>query len=293
MEKSSYLISQSSKKGGSHISLGNPSHSSGCSIYRQGRAFGVLSDGTGGIYIGTDIWDGGLAHLSFGQKNELYDQYQDETIISGTRAAIIIAAGSSSPRKNKFWYATEYLTSQVIYSLFYNRGYDHSELYYLSPKSWANFNADVTGDHIVDAPVTSVQFGNGVEERDLTIGDVQKAFEWAKEKGNLTQPLYLYFVDHGEKGKLMLTRFDALEGEVLAEMIDDYQAATGNQVVIILDVCHSGSLIPFLSGPDRVIITSSSTDETSKYDQNGDMSFSAAFCMNIAGTNLKDAFRHH
>ena len=252
------------------------------------RVSSLLSDGTGGIYIGTD--NSGLAHLSFGQKSKLYNEYHDETIIEGTRAAIIIAAGNISPRKNKLWYSIENLTSQIIYSLFYNRGYDHSELYYLSPKSWANFNSDGIGDHIVDAPVTLAQAGEGIEERDLTQDDIQKAFEWAKSKGSLTQPLYLYFVDHGAPGELMLTTVDALKGEALATMIDDYQKATGNQVVVILEACYSGSLIPYLSAPNRVIITSSSEDETSIYDQNGTISFSAAFCMNISGANLKDAF---
>ncbi|MBF0200062.1 MAG: hypothetical protein HQK66_01890 [Desulfamplus sp.] len=252
----------------------------------------LLSDGNGGIWIGTE--GSGLAHLTFGRKTEIIQNIEDNTvkeeIREGSRAAIIIAAGSTSPRHNKFWYATEYLTSQVIYSMFYNRGYDHSELYYLSPKAWADFNGDGRGDDIVNAPVTAAQLGKGEKERDLTVEDVRKAFEWAKSKGTLTQPFFLYFVDHGQPGKLMLTRFDALEGETLAAMMDDYQQATGNQVVVILEACYSGSLIPFLSGPDRVIIASSRGYETSIYDQRGLISFSAALYKNIAGSSLKQAF---
>ncbi len=48
-------------------------------------------------------------------------------------------------------------------------------------------------------------------------------------------------------------------------MINDYQQATQNKVVVIIEACYSGSLIPFLSAPDRVIITSSSADETSMF----------------------------
>ncbi|MBF0211792.1 MAG: hypothetical protein HQK68_13010, partial [Desulfamplus sp.] len=254
----------------------------------------LLSDEQGGMWIG--MYSGGLAHLSFSQKQVVSESIKDETdkieVLNGTRAAIIIAAGSSSPKDNKFWYSTDYLTSRLIYKAFYDRGYDHSEIYYLSPKSWADFNLDGRGDNIVDAPVTSIEFGEGIKERDLTLDDIDRAFEWAKNIGKLSQPFYLYFVDHGEEGKLMLTKFDAITGERLNSIISDYQESTGNKVVVIIEACYSGSLIPYLSGDGRVIITSSGALEKSYYDQNGDVSFTSAFLMNISGSNLKDALSY-
>ncbi|MBF0259747.1 MAG: hypothetical protein HQK62_13095 [Desulfamplus sp.] len=257
------------------------------------RVKSLTADQGYGLWVGT--YDG-LAHLTFGKKSDIVENIEDEETIKeitdGKRAALIIAAGSTSLKENRFWYSTEYLTSQFIYSAFYNRGYDHSDIYYLSPKSWANFNSDGRNDFIVDAPVTSKENGKGVRERSLNSDDVLKAFEWAKSRGKLTQPFYIYFVDHGEPGQLMLTRFEALRGETLSNMIADYQEATGNTVVVIIEACYSGSMIPYLSGTNRVIITSSRADQESYYDQNGDISFTAAFLMNIDGTNLKDALSY-
>ncbi|MBF0211674.1 MAG: hypothetical protein HQK68_12410, partial [Desulfamplus sp.] len=254
----------------------------------------LLANSNYALWVGTQ---NGLAHLTLNKKEEIIEnsdikKEEKEEIKEGKRAAIVIAAGSTSLKENKFWYSTEYLTSQFIYSAFYERGYDHSEIYYLSPKSWANFNSDGRNDYIVDAPVTSEDNGNGVKERDLESDDVAKAFEWAKSKGKLTQPLYLYFVDHGDQGKLLLTDFEALTGDSLSSMIADYQSSTGNTVVVIIEACYSGSMIPYLSGDNRIIITSSGADQESYYDQNGDISFTAAFLMNIDGSNLKDALSY-
>ncbi|MBF0230533.1 MAG: hypothetical protein HQK63_13270 [Desulfamplus sp.] len=255
----------------------------------------LLANSNYALWVGTQ---NGLAHLTLNKKEEIIEnsdikEEEKEEIKEGKRAAIVIAAGSTSLKENKFWDSTEYLTSKFIYSAFYERGYDHSEIYYLSPKSWADFNSDGRNDYIVDAPVTSEDNGNDVKERDLESDDVAKAFEWAKSKGKLTQPLYLYFVYRGEESsKLLLANAEALTGDLLSSMISDYQSSTGNTVVVIIEASYSGSMIPHLSGNNRIIITSSGADQESYYDQNGDISFTAAFLMNVDGANLKDALSY-
>ncbi|EDN67784.1 hypothetical protein BGP_0363 [Beggiatoa sp. PS] len=55
-------------------------------------------------------------------------------------------------------------------------------------------------------------------------------------------------------------------------MLDDYQNTTNNQVVVILEACHTGTLVSTLADENRVII--SSTDEKKAYyDELGEISF--------------------
>ncbi|OAD20927.1 two-component system sensor histidine kinase/response regulator, partial [Candidatus Thiomargarita nelsonii] len=126
----------------------------------------IESDGTGGIW---ETGDGGLAHLSFGQKNALctdLNQADCQSLLTGKRAAIIIAGGGNQ-LTNTLWDTTESI-SNYIYKLLNKRGFLNEEIYYLSPKSWADFNGDGLNDRIVDAP----------NDRPLTVEDIREALQW-------------------------------------------------------------------------------------------------------------------
>jgi len=227
--------------------------------------YALLPDDQGGLWVGTS---GGLAHLTFGQQQV------------GKRAAIIITGGPNTPR-NELW-DTATSISNHIYKMLIGRGFVNKEIYYLSPQDWADFNGDGFNDRIVDAPRP---------HRQLMIEDVHAALESAKEPGKLDQPLYLFYIGHGGEGKLHLADFVYLEAAELKALLDDYQAVTGNKVVIVVDACHSGSFMPTLAAENRAVLTSSKAEEKSYfYEKQGWSRFLASSL--FQGMHFFDAFNH-
>jgi ligand-binding sensor domain-containing protein len=241
-------------------------------------------DGTGGLWIGTR--GGGLVHLTFGHKTEVCTQTDAATcqaLQTSKRAAIIIAGGGNDA-ENDLWDATESITA-YLYKVLNKRGFDNDEIYYLSPKDWADFNGDGLNDGIVDAPKP---------ERALKPEDVQEALNWAKQKEKLGQPLYIFFVDHGGTGldkiaQLQLAKLVYFYAPELKAMLDDYQKETGNQVVMVIDACYSGAFVQQLAAPNRAIISSADTNELAKFvDKQG---FSRFFAEGLnSGNSFAEAF---
>ncbi|MDM8561754.1 two-component regulator propeller domain-containing protein [Candidatus Marithioploca araucensis] len=226
----------------------------------------LLSDEQGGVWIGT--LSGGIAHLTFGEQQ------------SGKRAAIIIAGGGNQA-SNSLWDTTESI-STYFYKMLNNRKFVNSEIYYLSSHPWADFNGDGFDDKIVDAPRPA---------RSITLDDVKKAFEWAKEQGKLDQPLYVFFIDHGGEGKLQLAKNTNMSAEEFKGILDDYQQATGNQVVLLLEACYSGSHLPILKAPNRAIISSAKENELAWFEEK--KGFSHFFTKNLLkGMNFLEAFEY-
>jgi len=210
----------------------------------------LLSDKSGGIWVGTSS---GLAHLTFAPKNKLCTQIKTETcdaLLTGKRAAIIIAGGGAQST-NSLWETTEAISNR-IYKVFSDRGFDKSEIYYLSSKPWADFDGDGFNDRITRTPE---------EDRGLIVEDVRTAFEWAKTGDKLDQPLYVFFVDHGGPNKLLLAKDTEMQASEFQRILDDYYNSTGNQVILVIEACYSGSLLETLAAPDRAIISSAKDDE--------------------------------
>ena len=226
----------------------------------------LFSDHQGGIWIGTSF--DGLAHLTFGQKSTLctyIEQAECHDVITADRAAILIHPNGSGSGSNQEL-AIDFMATYAYHSL-QARGYDNDEIYFLSYKPDLDFNGDAQADvNIVDAPVSLAELRNGTSKpRDITLEDTKKAFEWAESKGKLEHPLIVIFVDHGLPNTLLLDPLgtETLTADTFKALLDDYQNSTDNQVVVILEACHSGTFVPTLSAPNRLII--SSTDEELAY----------------------------
>jgi len=225
----------------------------------------LVSDDQGGLWVGTDN-GGGLAHLKPGEQQ------------SGKRAAIIIAGGGNQAT-NTLW-DTTYSISTYFYQMLIKRKFVKSEIYYLSSQPWADFNGDGFDDKIVDAPRPV---------RPISLDDIQKAFDWAKEQGKLDQPLYVFFIDHGGDGKLQLAKNTNMAAEELKAILDDYQQTTGNQVVAIIEACYSGSHLPILKAPNRAIISSARDNELAYFEDK--QGFSRFFTKSLLkGMNFLEAF---
>lgn len=200
------------------------------------------------------------------------------------RAAIIIVGGGND-QDNSRWEITE-LVFNSLYSVLKNKGFGDEEIYYLSPKSWVDFNEDGKKDEVVDAPNP---------ERPLEVEDVRDALAWAKTRGKLGQPLSLFFVSsRGAQEKLQLSKETFLEARDLKTILDDYQNVTGNQVVLILDAPDTGSLLKSLAAANRAVISSTGLGEAYFFykgdeKKNGSQSFSNFLANSLKQSNL-DSF---
>jgi hypothetical protein len=253
----------------------------------------LLADGSGGLWVGTSR--GGLAHLTFSQKNTLIQTIENEAtrqeLLTGERAAILIHPRGQGNGYNQE-VSIQYMATHA-YRTLHQRGYDHDEIYFLSHKPDLDSNGDgITDRNVVDGPVNLADLAAGTEARDLTQADVEQAFAWAKQQGTLTQPLLVVFIDHGLTGQLRLDPFsEVLTAADFNQLLTDYQQTTANSVVVILEACHTGSLIAGLSAPNRLIITSTATDQA-YYDNLGQYSFSKFYFDNLRrGENYYQAFQ--
>jgi ligand-binding sensor domain-containing protein len=241
-----------------------------------------------GLWIGGS--GGGLIHLNFGQKEALCTQVDCDALLTSQRAAIIIAGGGND-KSNTLWETSAAISDQ-IYKMLNKRGFDNDEIYYLSPQSHADFNGDGMDDCIVDAPATPRckinSVANPIEERPLTVSDVRQALEDAK--GQLDQPLYVFFNDHGGTDKLQLAKGSYLNVLEFKAILDDYQQTTGNELVLVIDTCYSGVLLEKLIAPNRAII-SSTGNGLAYYDRRDKQGFSRFLADGLLkGMNFLEAF---
>jgi len=202
-----------------------------------------------------------------------------ENIPIGDAAAIIIAGGGSDD-SNTLWDTTA-ATSNYIYKMLHERGFKHEQIDYLSPQSHADFDGDGLDDGIVDIPTTP---------RDLNLEDVREVFARAKNRGQLNQPLYVFFTDHGTKARFLIAKHTYLEVEDFKAILDDYQNETGNQLALVIDACYSGILLEKLTAPNRAII-SSTGDSLAYFDRSEKQGFSRFFAEGLLkGMNFSEAF---
>lgn len=107
--------------------------------------------------------------------------------------------------------------------------------------------------------------------------------EWAPTKGvSASQGLGLYIFDHGGVNGFCLPGTD-LSDTTLNTYLDNLEADTGcNRMVIIYEACHAGSFINPLSKHNRIIVTSTDTNNNAHGDAVGGWAvFSVAFWSNL------------
>ncbi len=126
---------------------------------------------------------------------------------------------------------------------------------------------------------------------------------WALDRMRvLPGPLYLIFIDHGSPDTLYLTGTEHLLPQELDDWLSTLEsgmAAAGidEDIVVILGTCFSGSFIDALSGPGRIIVTSTPADEPSYRGprdpggvRDGEFFITALFNGLGRGLNLAESF---
>ncbi len=219
------------------------------------------------------------------------DTTEREELVNAERAAILIyPRGQGTGYKQEV--SIEFMAAH-IYRTLKMRGYSNEEIYFLSHKPDMDINADGFIDRdVVDGPVTVPDLSvPGTNPRDLTIADVEQAFNWAKQQGSLDHPLFVAFVDHALPEQLRLDPFsEMLTATKLDALLDDYQQATGNTAIVLLEACHTGTFLEQLKGANRIII-SATDNQLAYYDNLGAFSFSKFYFDHLRrGEDLFTAF---
>ncbi|CAN2041123.1 tripartite motif-containing protein 71 [Candidatus Magnetomoraceae bacterium gMMP-15] len=176
--------------------------------------------------------------------------------------AIIIAGGGPYPA-NELWDATQINANFAYISLSY-RGFDKNNIYYLS----SNTELDLDNNGEFDE----------VDEK-ATNANLEKAItKWAAEE---TSCLLLYLTDHGGNTSFRMSATETLSASQIDTWLDMLQAGRDIQVIVIYDACRSGSFVSELSGENRLVITSTDSDESAYFITQGSISFSSYFWTHI------------
>jgi ligand-binding sensor domain-containing protein len=235
----------------------------------------LVSDGLGGIWVGGND----LAHLTFGNKFALCKTNQETCL---NKNAAIIIAGGGNHSQNTLWDTTESIANYT-YKVLNKRGFLNENIFYINPRSWADFNGDGLNDRIVDAPKP---------ERPLKVEDIRDALTWAKKRGKLDQPLYIFFIDHGGDTKFQLSKLNDMSATEFKAILDDYQKATDNEIVLVIDACYSGNLLKQIIAPKRSIISSTGTG-LAYFDRENKKGFAYFFASGLLrGMSFFEAFEY-
>jgi len=206
-----------------------------------------------------------------------------------TQGRLILVAGGPASVNNRLWPTTREL-STLVYRTFSVRGFKNSDIYYLCPENWIDFNGDGFDDHIVDIPKEN-------ENRNPTIEDLRYAItEWAVDNYYPGTPLFIYFTGHGYPKtdnydpSFMVAPGQILYASILHEMLNVYETKTNGNIIIINESCYSGDFLYPLKKNGRIIITSTS-DNTVNYSNNGFNSFTQFFFQKLfENDSLHQAF---
>jgi len=199
----------------------------------------------------------------------------------GPKGAVIVVAGRLSYTDNL--QQNIYNITDHAYNVFQNHGYNDSGIYYLSPD--LNHNAD--SDPFIETDALS------------TASNLQSAITiWAAQinQGNPSPSLTIYMADHGSNNVFYLnTLSQVVTPDDLNTWLTELEGLRPQiKINIIVEACQSGSFINLessVSGPNRVIIASTTPDNRAFASDNGAI-FSDTFLDQVnAGASLYSAFQ--
>lgn len=154
------------------------------------------------------------------------------------------------------------------------QGFTKETIYYLS----SDTNLDLDNNNEADDV-----------DGDATNDNLKKAItEWAAKDAD---SLVLYIVDHGGEKTYRMSGIEILSAYDLDSWLDTLQNTMKGKIIIIYDACKSGSFLPILSDPQRIIITSTSPNEDANFISQGSISFSNHFWTHVFnGYSVRNAF---
>ncbi len=239
----------------------------------------LASWGEKGSFPGQMICPAGVAVISDGTvyiadtDNHRIQAFKNVTLLKNSKAVIL--AGGGPGNWNELWDATQ-MTANFAYRALVYRGFTKQSIYYLTADTDLDLDRNGEADDADD---------------DATKANLQYAItEWAKDAENLV----LYLVDHGGQNTFRMNDKEILSADELDSWLDTAQANISGNVIVVYDACESGSFLSVLIPPNskkRMVIASTSPDESAYFATQGSVSFSAYFWSQIfSGCSVKYAF---
>jgi sugar lactone lactonase YvrE len=206
--------------------------------------------------------------------NNRLQSYREVTLDDRSKA-IIVAGGGPYPGNN-LWDVTR-MCANFAYRALNFQGFSKDAIYYLT----SDTELDLDNNGVLDDV-----------DADATNGNLKDAISnWANDAENLI----LYLVDHGGDGSFRMSAEESLSASDLDAWLDQLQQTISGKAIVIYDACESGSFLSTLLPPadkERIVVTSTSPNESAYFVSQGALSFSNFFWTHIFnGLNLFDAFR--
>jgi len=191
---------------------------------------------------------------------------------------ILTGGGSDSLNWDYFINNTSPSTNDAYSKLAYGRYYGDQRLLYMNPITWQDLDGDNVDDAIVDQDIITPQtFHNAL----LSLYD-----EAVPQFPNV-----IILAGHGHVGEFDINGnlADNILIDTLAIWLNEAELDIATPLVVLVEACFSGSYLPTLSEPNRIIITACREDQFADY-LNGE-SFSTHFWHEVwYGNNLWDSF---
>jgi DNA-binding beta-propeller fold protein YncE len=183
-----------------------------------------------------------------------------------SRKAIIVGG---SWQADSLWPAVERNVA-FAYNVLRYQGYSDADIYLLSP-----------------SPIDGTEV-----DGDTTLSNLSYAINvWAQQG---TQDVLLYMIVNGNHKCFRINQTEDISATELDTLLDNLQDNIPGKVTVVYDACRSGSFLEELTPPEgkeRILISSSSSDEPAHFLSEGDICFSRFFWANIAnGADVYDAF---
>jgi len=233
--------------------------SSGSTPGRFYRVAGLCVSPSGSVYVSES-------------DNNRIQVFKPVTALSKAKA--IVVAGGGSYAGNNLWTATQ-LSANFAYRALSYQGFSKASIHYLT-----SANIDLDDNGVLD-DVSGDATNNNLEHA-ITA--------WALDAENLV----VYLVDHGGKDTFRMSGTETLPSLDLASWLDQLQQSITGKVTVVYDACESGTFLPALvppSGKERIVLTSTSPDESAIFVTQGSVSFSNYFWTHVFnGLNIKHAF---
>ena len=207
----------------------------------------------------------------------------------GKQKAIIVAGGGNIV-SNFLWTQTQF-SAQTAFASLVNQGIPAADIMVLSDQPSKNL-------------VGQYWFDPNEIDKDATRENLEWALtEWAADPNDPASDVLIFLVDHGGPERFLVNEYSIVLADELDEWTDILQTEGGvSSVAIVYDACQSGSFLAKMAPPEgkqRLMVTSTTSDEPALFAAGANFSFSSIFWRNFdnsggfypAFTSAKGAMR--
>ena len=190
-------------------------------------------------------------------------------ILVDTPPGRAIILGTRYPQYQRQLPQSSFDICKKVYDQFLQRGFDSVEISTL-------MHIPINDPLTPDPPLESMDWVDDINPTSQDFLDALTHDFLDVVHPHLPLWIFIHGFSESDASFMMRNSYDRLSAMEIDAALDYLQQQTQCQIILILDMPYSGAFIPFLSGTNRVIITSSET-ENYRVDPTNDLSFSLKF----------------